>query len=97
MIRQPHLKWVRILQAKYLISTDNTKIVRISNLPKGSRVWNFMLNCKPLILKHLTWNIHSGGNALFWEDSWCGYLGIESLIDIEKTKENPKYIGWIRL
>ena len=42
----------------------------MSNSPKGSRIWNFMLKCQPIINNNLTWGVGKGNEALFWEDSW---------------------------
>ena len=68
----PHLYWVRILKGKYLDNMDNNRILTIRNPPKGSAIWNFMVSCREVIIKHITWQIGDGESAKFWEDSWNG-------------------------
>lgn len=65
-------KWAKILYQKCLNSEDPLLLFRCKHPPKGSKSWNFMMQCPPLISKHLTWDIGNGEEALFWEDSWDG-------------------------
>lgn len=58
-------KWVKILQKKYLSGSDPSIIFRTTNPPKGSRVWNFILDYKNLIIDHITWDVVDGNKALF--------------------------------
>ena len=72
--------WVKILQAKYLDSTDPLCILTVRNPPKGSAVRNFMLEYRPIITKHLSWHVGNGERASFWHDFWNGF---DKLSDIE--------------
>ena len=55
-----------------LLLKNRYPFFRINSLPKGSECWNFMVKCRTLINKFLTWDVGSGEEALFWEDSWEG-------------------------
>ena len=65
-------KWAKIIYNKYLKGDDPLSIFRVINPPEGFETWNFMIICRELICKHLTWDIGRGEEALFWEDSWDG-------------------------
>lgn len=64
--------WIRILKAKYLDSNENTRILTIQNLIRGSSIWNFILACKHVITDHISWVIGDGNRAKFLEDSQNG-------------------------
>ncbi|XP_059068379.1 uncharacterized mitochondrial protein AtMg00310-like [Cryptomeria japonica] len=85
LFRTPHLKWARLLNQKYLNGEDPIQIFRETNPPRGSCLWNFMLDCRKIISDRLTWNLGSGDKALFWSDSWGGYKAIENLHDFGAT------------
>ena len=70
MFENPQLYWVRILKGKYLDSDETHRILTIRDPPKGSAIWNFMLSCRQLIVKHISWHIGDGKQAKFLEDSW---------------------------
>ena len=57
---------------------DSISIFRMKTLPKGSEGWNFMVKCRDLVSKYLTWDVGKGNHALFWEDSWDGHPSIDS-------------------
>lgn len=71
-------KWTQILYQKYLGSSEPLVFFRTINPPKGSHLWNFMMQCNPLIHKKLTQDIGNGKWALFWEDSWDGQHSLET-------------------
>ena len=52
--------WVRILKGKYMDSEEAHRILTIQDPPKGSAIWNFMLSCRQLIVKHISWCIRDG-------------------------------------
>lgn len=54
MYSNPNLKWVKILRKKYLKVMDSTSLFRMANPPRGFRIWNFMMNCRKLIMDKLT-------------------------------------------
>lgn len=39
-------RWVCILQAKYLDNGDRERILIVENPPRGSTLWNFLVNCR---------------------------------------------------
>ena len=88
MYENPDQLWVKILQEKYLDSRDPLRILTIRNPTKCSAIWNFMLECRGIITKHISWNIGNGEKASFWHDSWNGLgkldemEGVENLIPV---------------
>ena len=72
MYEHPEQLWIKILQAKYLDSINPMRIPTIRNPPKGSTIWNFMLECRPIITRNLSWHIGNDEKASFWFDSWNG-------------------------
>ena len=81
-------KWAMILYNKYLNKEDPLSIFRTKQPPKGSECWNFMLKCRPLISKYLTWAVGKGNEALFWEDSWDGHPPLHRHHKIKDLKDN---------
>ena len=51
-----------------------------------------MLECRPIITKHLSWQVGNGEIASFWHDSWNGMEvlhnqeGVEDLIQIMEVE-----------
>lgn len=86
MSRHHHLKWVRILYHKYFKEDNPIQIFRENNPPRGSRIWNFMLECRNIITDKLTWNLRSREDVLFWSDSWGWYMAIEKIHDFGPTR-----------
>ena len=42
--------WCKIMQQKYLDNNDPSRVLKISNPPKGSIVWDFMIaSCKIIV------------------------------------------------
>lgn len=78
---QPNLKRVRVIQVKYLNSDNRKEILRVPNPLKGSRIWNFILNSRKVLLHHISWDTFYGKSSLFWEDSWEGIPSINKLMD----------------
>ncbi|XP_059066334.1 uncharacterized mitochondrial protein AtMg00310-like [Cryptomeria japonica] len=67
-------EWARILKNKYLTSNHREAVFRDMKPPKGSRIWNFIKECRTLISNFLSRNICDGKSALFWEVSWGDIL-----------------------
>ena len=76
-------KWAKILYHKYLDPTKPESLFRMRNLPKGSECWNFIIKCRGIISKYLTWDVAAGDKALFWEDSWDGLPPLNLSPDLE--------------
>lgn len=70
---EPNKLWVKIIREKYLGVSDDEGIIRIRDPPRGSTIWNFILDCRKVIHDHTSWNIGDGKKALFWKDSWNDY------------------------
>ncbi|XP_057866415.2 uncharacterized protein LOC131073918 [Cryptomeria japonica] len=79
--KQPTSKWASILSAKYLPNCSKEAIFTTSTLPKGSVIWNFMSECRSVIFPGLSWLIHNGRRARFWDEVWNGFPIMSSLRD----------------
>lgn len=88
--------WVHIVRVKYLDSTKDGGILKIRNPPKGSAVWNFILDCRNVIKDHISWNIGSSRKALFWKDSWNGFALVLSEDKYRHLSRIMTAIGVIR-
>ena len=40
----------------------------MTNPPRGSLVWKFLVSCRNVITYHLIWQIGNGAKAKFWVD-----------------------------
>lgn len=85
--KEQHLKWVRIIRSKYLTNLNSEEALRVTNFPRGSRIWNFIAKSSDIILNHISWNVKDGKKALFWNDSWGGYPIISNLLDTDRTSQ----------
>ncbi|XP_059068971.1 uncharacterized protein LOC131859353 [Cryptomeria japonica] len=81
LYKQPSSKWASILFAKYLNNGSREAIFTASSLPKGSIIWNFMVECRSVIFPGLSWLVHNGRKARFWEEIWNGFPTLFSLRD----------------
>lgn len=70
MYSQPNAKWCKIVQSKYLDTSNPVRIFIAQNPPTGSTMWNFISSCRDVVLPYLSWKINNGEQALFWDDSW---------------------------
>lgn len=85
LFSNPEAQRSKILVAKYLDNNDPKRILTIANPRRGSALWNFMLDSRPLITNHLTWLIGDGTRASFWNDSWNGYVPLNSLPGMDEA------------
>ena len=69
-------KWCQIMQQKYLDNNDPSRILTISNPPKGSVIWDFMIASRKIIVDFISWEVNNGLSINFWNDSWNGYIPI---------------------
>ena len=54
MYERADAKWCKIMQWKYLDSLVSTRIFTLDKLPKGSAIWNFMVDSHELVTKYLS-------------------------------------------
>lgn len=85
MFRPPHLKWAQILFHKYLQGRHHMSLFRDPSPPRGSHIWNFMMDCRNIISNKLTWNLGKGDKALFWSDSWGGFPILQHQDNLESS------------
>lgn len=84
MYQNGYQRWVQIMCKKYLDSAKDTRIFTIQNPPKGSAIWNFVLECRSIITKHITWELNNGRRVAFWEDSWEAHPTLKTLPDLDE-------------
>ena len=61
--------WCTIMQKKYLDNNDPTRVLSISNPPKGSVFWDFMIGSRKIIVDYISWDVNNGMSINFWNDS----------------------------
>lgn len=62
--------WALLWNAKYTGNYPREELIRMSETSSGSIMWNSTKQHKTLIQQHGFWEVKSGNNARFWEDSW---------------------------
>ena len=62
------------MQQKYLDNNDPSRVLTISNPPKGSVVWDFMIALCKIIVDYISWEVNNGLSINFWNDSWNGQI-----------------------
>ncbi|XP_059070060.1 uncharacterized protein LOC131066102 isoform X2 [Cryptomeria japonica] len=67
--------------AKYLNNGPRKYFFKVSNLPSGSTIWNFLCKCRSVILPHLSWIVHSGRKVRFWDEVWNGHTPLVNIRD----------------
>ncbi|XP_057828531.1 uncharacterized protein LOC131039709 [Cryptomeria japonica] len=77
----PRSKWASVMLAKYLRGAPNERIFTATSLPKGFAFWNFLISCMEVILPHLSWVVHNGKKAHFWDEVWNGHLALSAIRD----------------
>lgn len=79
----PASKWCQIMQDKYLDNNQPSRVLTILDSPKGSAIWNFMMDSRNLVTKYISWEVNNGFSANFWTDSWCGHPPIAQMDNME--------------
>ncbi|XP_059073453.1 uncharacterized protein LOC131874206 [Cryptomeria japonica] len=77
----PQSKWASVMLAKYLRGAPSERIFTATSLPKGSPFWNFLISCREVILPHLSWVVHNGKKARFWDEFWNGHPALSTIRD----------------
>lgn len=76
----PDTQWAQIWTAKYANNLPLEERVRMTEISKGSAIWNSALLNRDLIQKHSFWEVKSGCVARFWTDSWQQLPSITNII-----------------
>ena len=101
MFQDNNSKWARILYNKYLNPKDLTSLFRTKTPPRGSTLWNFLIKCRDIITKYVTWDLGNGNKALFWEDSWNGLPRLDTYnisnqtINLLKMRLGTKLVDYV--
>eukprot|EP00253_Pinus_taeda_P020669 PITA_20669 len=66
----PGTLWARFWTAKYANNLPLEECIRMTEISKGSTIWNSTILHRDLIPKHSFWELKDGGTARFWADSW---------------------------
>ena len=61
--------WCTIMQQKYLDNNDPSRVLSISNPPKGLVVWDFMIGSRKIIVDYISREVNNGMSINFWNDS----------------------------
>ena len=69
-LTEPHTPWVKLWKARYAAHWQQEELVRITDVPMGSPIWNLARASRHIIQDHCFWEIRNGQSALFWEDAW---------------------------
>lgn len=62
-------KWIKIIRKKYVNSKYPISILKVRDSPRGSIVWNYILESWDIIKRYITWEIVNGEKGLFCKDS----------------------------
>ncbi|KAH9324526.1 hypothetical protein KI387_004704, partial [Taxus chinensis] len=73
LISNPNSLLSMVFKKKYLGASLPKSILRVANPPKGSHIWNFMIEHRSLFIFYADWKVGNGEKALFWDDPWNGY------------------------
>eukprot|EP00253_Pinus_taeda_P007787 PITA_07787 len=73
-------QWAQIWTAKYANNLPLEERVRMTEISKGSSIWNSAITIKDLIQKHSFWEVKNGCLARFWTDSWQQLPCINNII-----------------
>ena len=66
--------------SKYARNLPLEERLRMSEVSKGSVIWNSAIKHKELIQRHSFWEVRDGGTTRFWGDSWQQLLNLNSII-----------------
>eukprot|EP00253_Pinus_taeda_P020401 PITA_20401 len=62
--------WTTLWTTKYVGNCPREELVRISEMSNGSIIWNSSKIHRNLIQQHSFWEVKSGDQARFWDESW---------------------------
>eukprot|EP00253_Pinus_taeda_P015442 PITA_15442 len=72
--------WERLWNAKYASNLPLEEIIRMTEMSKGSTMWNSAIKHRELIQNHSFWEVKEGSLAIFWTDSWQQLPTLKTLI-----------------
>lgn len=90
--------WARILLHKYLHGIPKEEAPQYPLVGSGSVIWGTLKKGATLIKEGLFWICKKGIEALFWSDSWDGFLPIVSQFPSLLTLcQHFLEVGWSRV
>lgn len=81
LYKESNSSWATLMFAKYLARSIRESIFIASSLTKGSSIWSFMVKCRSVILPYLSWVIHNGRKARFWDEVSNGHSTLVNVRD----------------
>eukprot|EP00253_Pinus_taeda_P029767 PITA_29767 len=72
--------WAALWTAKYARNLPLEERIRMTEVSKGSIIWNSAIKHRDLIQKHSFWEVKDGCMARFWEDSWQQLPNLKDII-----------------
>jgi hypothetical protein len=86
-MKTPDALWAQIWKNKYAPSMQTDQLIRHNVRIQGSNIWNTAWQNKDLIQKHAFWEIHNGGSAMFWQDSWQQLKPLKELAELTPLQQ----------
>jgi len=89
-LSNPSTPWASLWTAKYASNTPMEERIRMSEIIKGSVIWNSAIQHRDIIQKHSFWEVKDGNTTRFWEDSWQQLPNLRNTIpEIADQHINP--------
>lgn len=89
--------WKQIWTQKYNMPKATKDILRATEIPKGSSIWNLASQNRELINKFAFWEIRNGSTAQFWEEAWQQRDRLVDIQTIQNTYQKAAMIGLKRV
>eukprot|EP00253_Pinus_taeda_P035520 PITA_35520 len=86
-LTSPDTPWARLWHAKYASNLPREEIIRMTEISKGSAMWNSAIKHRELIQNHSFWEVKEGSSARFWTDSWQQLPALNTLIQNLQAQE----------
>eukprot|EP00253_Pinus_taeda_P027174 PITA_27174 len=86
----PDTPWARLWTAKYASNLPLEEIIRMTEMSKGSAMWNSAIKHRELIQNHSFWEVKEGSTTRFWTDSWQQLPNSTENIQLSLSEELKK-------
>lgn len=79
-LTNPRTPWASLWTVKYARNLPLEERIRMSEVSKGSVIWNSAIQHRDIIQKHSFWEVKYGRTTRFWEDSWQQLPNLKDII-----------------
>lgn len=90
-LTNPNTPWASLWTAKYARNSPLEERIRMSEVSKGSVIWNSAIQHRVIIQKHSFWEVKNGHTSRFWEDSWQQLPNLKNIIQGIPDQDINKY------